>query len=64
MAHFGVCADLPFGYQEIEPAQRPRGMGFRRLEEQATHAHVANLRDIFAAAAFPVHPDIPKSLYS
>lgn len=64
MPYFRVCADLPFRDKKIEPGDRARVMGLWRLQKQTTHTHIANLRNIFAAAALPIDPNISRSLYS
>jgi hypothetical protein len=55
---------LPFRNKKIEPGDRARGMGLWRLQKQTTHTHIANLRNIFAATALPIHPNVSRGLYS
>ena len=54
----GIGPDLSFLYKKMQPGQGARSLWIIGLDEQATHAHVPNPRDILASVAMPIDPHI------
>src|SRR5215469_9885534 len=59
-----VRADLSFGNQKIEASDVAGSLRLLRLDKQSAHAHVADLRNVVATLAPPVHPYVTGCLHT